>query len=332
MTFEEALPYIFLLLMAVSVLMYAVLDGFDLGVGILLPKENQQYRNKMVASIGPFWDANETWLVLAVGILLIAFPLAHSMVLKALYLPTLFLLVGLIMRGVAFDFRAKAVTKYKELWDRLFKAGSVLAAFSQGFMLGMYVMGFEYNLASIAFALLSGLCVTSAYAYIGGAWLVMKCEGELQVFAAKKARVSGVITAIGVVAICITNPIINPEVAERWFTLPEALLLIPIPLMSFVLMLVADLYLKNVPVDKDKASWLPFVSIAVLFLLCLVGLAYSFYPYVVPNKLLVTDAVSSTASLKFIFYGVAIVLPVILAYTALAYWLFRGKTKDLEYT
>lgn len=332
MTFENALPYIFLMLMAVSVLMYAVLDGFDLGVGILLPKENQQYRNKMIASIGPFWDANETWLVLAVGILLIAFPLAHSMVLKALYLPTLFLLVGLIMRGVAFDFRAKAVTKYKELWDRLFKAGSILAAFSQGFMLGMYVMGFEYSFPSIAFALLSGLCVTSAYAYIGGAWLVMKCEGELQVFAAKKARVSGVITAIGVVAICITNPIINPEVAERWFTLPEALLLIPIPLMSFVLMLVADLYLKNVPVDKDKASWLPFVSIAVLFLLCLIGLAYSFYPYVIPNKLLVTDAVSSTASLKFIFYGVAIVLPVILAYTALAYWLFRGKTKDLEYT
>jgi len=332
MTFEESLPYVFLLLMAVSVLMYAVLDGFDLGVGILLPKEKQQYRNKMIASIGPFWDANETWLVLAVGILLIAFPLAHSMVLKALYLPTLFLLVGLIMRGVAFDFRAKAVTKYKELWDKLFKAGSVLAAFSQGFMLGMYVMGFEYNLASVGFALLSGLCVTSAYAYIGGAWLVMKCEGELQVFAAKRARVSGYITAIGVVAICIANPIINPQVAERWFTLPEALLLIPVPLMSFVLMLVADLYLKNVPVDKDKASWLPFVSIAVLFLLCLIGLAYSFYPYVVPNKLLVTDAVSSTASLKFIFYGVAIVLPVILAYTALAYWLFRGKTKDLEYT
>ena len=332
MSFEQALPYIFLLLMAVSVLMYAILDGFDLGVGILLPQHNLEYRNKMIASIGPFWDANETWLVLAVGILLIAFPLAHSMVLKALYIPTLFLLVGLILRGVAFDFRAKAITRYQSLWDKLFQLGSVMATFAQGFMLGMYVMGFEYSVTSVAFAILSGLCVTAAYAYIGGAWLVMKCEGELQIFAARKARVAGWITALGVVSICITNPIINPQVAERWFTLPEALLLFPIPLMSFILMLVTDLYLKNVPVDKDKASWLPFVSVASLFVLCLIGLAYSYYPWVIPNKLLVTDAASATASLKFIFYGVAIVLPVILAYTVLAYWLFRGKTKDLEYT
>ncbi|MCW8998749.1 MAG: cytochrome d ubiquinol oxidase subunit II, partial [Kangiellaceae bacterium] len=277
------------------------------------------------------WDANETWLVLAIGILLIAFPFAHSMVLKALYIPTLFLLIGLILRGVAFDFRAKAITRYRELWDRLFQLGSVIASASQGFMLGMYVMGFEYNVSSVLFALLSALCVTSAYAYIGGAWLVMKTEGELQVFAARKARISGWITATGFIAVCIANPLVNEQVAQRWFSLPEAILLMPIPLMCFVLLLVSDLYLKNVPVDKDKASWLPFVSVAMLFTLCLIGLAYSYYPYVIPNKLLAIDAVSSTASLKFIFYGVAIVLPVILAYTALSYWLFRGKTEKLNY-
>lgn len=331
MTFEQALPYIFLLLMALSVLMYAVLDGFDLGVGILLPDNNPQYRQQMIASIGPFWDANETWLVLAVGILLIAFPLAHSMVLKALYLPTVFLLLGLILRGVAFDFRAKAVTRYRVLWDKLFQAGSILAAFSQGFMLGIYVLGFEYSLSSIFFAVLSGFCVTCAYAYIGGAWLVLKTEGELQVFAARKARVAGWITALGIIAVCITNPIINPSVAERWFTLPEAILLLPIPVMCFILMLVSDLYLKHVPVDKDKACWLPFAAITIVFVLCLIGLAYSFYPYVIPNKLLAIDAASSTASLAFIFYGVAIVLPIILAYTALAYWIFRGKSTALSY-
>ena len=331
MNFEQALPYIFLLLMALSVLIYAILDGFDLGVGILLPKRNLDYRNQMIASIGPFWDANETWLVLAVGILLIAFPFAHSMVLKALYIPTLFLLIGLILRGVAFDFRAKAITRYRELWDKLFQIGSIIASASQGFMLGMYVMGFEYTISSVMFALLSAACVTSAYAFVGGAWLVMKTEGELQVFAAQKARVSGWITAAGIIAVCIANPIINEQVAHRWFSLPEAILLMPIPLMCFVLLLVSDLYLKNVPVDTDKASWLPFASAAMLFTLCLIGLAYSYYPYVIPNKLLAIDAVSSTASLKFIFYGVAIVLPVILAYTALSYWFFRGKTEKLNY-
>ena len=331
MTFEQALPYIFLLLMAVSVLMYAVLDGFDLGVGVLLPNNNKQYRNQMIASIGPFWDANETWLVLAVGILLIAFPQAHSMVLRELYLPTLFLLIGLILRGVAFDFRAKAVTGYQNLWDKLFKLGSILASGAQGFMLGMYVMGFEYNWQSITFAGLSAVCVTSAYAYIGGAWLVLKTEGELQIFAARKARVAGWLTALGIIAICIANPMINPQVAERWFNLPEAILLMPIPLMSFMLLLVSDIYLKSVPVSQDRACWLPFMSVACLFLLCLIGLAYSFYPYVIPNKLLAVDAASSTASLKFIFYGVAIVLPIILIYTLFSYRVFKGKTTALEY-
>ena len=331
MNFETALPYIFLLLMAVAALMYAVLDGFDLGVGIVLPNNNKKYRNQMIASIGPFWDANETWLVLAVGILLIAFPQAHSIVLRELYIPTLFLLVGLILRGVAFDFRAKAVTKYSALWDRAFKSGSIIASAAQGFMLGIYVMGFDYQLGSILFACLSAICVTAAYAYIGCAWLVLKTEGDLQVYAAKKGRISGGITAIGILTICIVNPMINSIVAERWFSLPEAILLLPIPLVSFFLLLVTDRYLKQAPIVNQQNCWVPFACTALLFILCFIGLAYSFYPYVIPNQLLAIDAAASTASLKFVFYGVAIVLPVIFAYTFFSYRLFKGKTTALEY-
>lgn len=331
MTFEQMLPFIFLFLMALAVLIYAILDGFDLGVGILLPNNNKHFRNQMIASIGPFWDANETWLVLAIGILLIAFPQAHNMFLRELYIPALFLLIGLIIRGIAFDFRAKAVTGFQLLWDRLFKAGSILASTAQGYMMGSYVMGFEGGIDAILFSCLSAICVTSAYAYIGGAWLVLKTEGELQIFAAKKARIAGWITAIGILTICITNPLINPQVAERWFSLPEAILLFPIPLMCLILMIVTDVYLKNVPVTNDKACWIPFASIASLFLLCLIGLAYSYYPYVIPNKLLAVESASAPESLAFMFYGVAIVLPIILGYTFFSYRVFKGKTTELEY-
>ncbi|WP_444997229.1 cytochrome d ubiquinol oxidase subunit II [Aliikangiella sp. IMCC44359] len=331
MSFEQLLPYLFLMLMAVSVFIYATLDGFDLGVGVLLPQDNLAYRNQMIASIGPFWDANETWLVLAVGILLIAFPKAHNIVLRELYIPTLFLLIGLILRGVAFDFRAKAITEYQTVWDHLFKAGSIMASASQGFMLGMYVMGFEYDWATLSFACLSAVCVTFAYAYIGGAWLVLKTEGELQRYAAKKTRQAGWVTAIGIFAICITNPLINPEVAVRWFSMPEAILLMTIPLASLALMFITDYYLKQVPLNDDKACWLPFASVACLFLLCLIGLAYSFYPYIIPYKLLAVEAASSPKSLAFIFYGVVIVLPIILAYTLFSYRVFKGKTTELKY-
>lgn len=331
MPMEQALPHIFLILMALSVLMYAILDGFDLGVGILLYQQKLEHRNQMIASIGPFWDANETWLVLAIGILLIAFPGAYNIVLRELYLPTLLLLLGLILRGVAFDFRAKAVTRFQKHWDILFNIGSIMASLAQGYMLGMYVMGFEQNLFSYSFACLSGLCVTAAYAYIGGTWLVLKTEGELQKIAASKARYAGWITALGILCICIANPMINPEVAERWFSLPEAILLMPIPITCFFLLFIGDYYLKHIPANDDKGCWIPFASVATLFFLCLVGLVFSFFPYVIPNKVKALEVVSATASLEFIFYGVIIVLPVILLYTLFSYQVFKGKTTALEY-
>ncbi|WP_108124159.1 cytochrome d ubiquinol oxidase subunit II [Saccharospirillum mangrovi] len=325
------LPYIFLFLMGLAVLVYAVLDGYDLGVGILLPLNNEAQRDGMIASIGPFWDANETWLVLAVGILLIAFPEAHSLVLRELYLPAAILMLGLILRGVSFDFRAKAVTGHRHFWDIAFKVGSIISATTQGYMLGRYVLGFENSTVAHAFAGLSAVCVAAGYAYIGGAWLVMKTEGDLQARAARWSRRSGWLAALGLAAISILNPLVSPAVAERWFTLPAVILLVPIPLMCLVMIVVTDQYLRQVPTRGDVGCWLPFAATAFLFVLSFFGLAYSFFPDVVPGRISAVEAASAEASLRFIGVGVAIVLPLILAYTIYAYRVFWGKSTELRY-
>ncbi|AWL12227.1 Cytochrome bd ubiquinol oxidase subunit [Saliniradius amylolyticus] len=328
---QDYLPEIFLGLLGLATLIYAILDGYDLGVGILLPMSEEPWRDTMVASIGPFWDANETWLVLAVGIMLIAFPQAHSLVLTELYLPTALLLVGLILRGVAFDFRAKAVTALRRRWDWAFKAGSLLASLSQGYMLGRYVLGFEPGLAAHSFALLSAVCVSAAYAYIGGAWLVMKTEGELQKRAAFWTRRAGWLAILGLVAISVVNPLVSPMVAERWLTLPAMILLVPIPLMCLALVFLVDRYLRQVPTQDDVGYWFPFAGVAGLFVLSFFGLAYSFFPYVVPGQLTAAEAASADSALAFIGVGVAIVLPCILAYTVFVYRIFNGKASELRY-
>ncbi|WP_394168339.1 cytochrome d ubiquinol oxidase subunit II [Saccharospirillum alexandrii] len=331
MNISNWLPEIFLVLMGLAVLIYAVLDGYDLGVGLLLPMDSELHRSQMIASIGPFWDANETWLVLAVGILLIAFPQAHSLVLRELYLPAAFLLIGLILRGVSFDFRAKAVTGHRRLWDYAFKVGSLIASLTLGYMLGRYVLAFQTGWVAQGFAVLSGICVTAAFAYIGGAWLVMKTEGDLQRRAADWSRRAGWFAALGIAAISIMNPLVSADVAERWLSMPAVFLLIPIPLICITLVVLVDQYLKQVPTRDDVGCWFPFVAVALLFVLSFLGLAYSFFPYVVPGQLTAVEAASATASLQFIGVGVAIVLPLILAYTVFAYRVFWGKSTELKY-
>ena len=327
----ETLAFIFLGLLGLSVMIYAILDGYDLGVGLLFPMQNENQRDQMIASIGPFWDANETWLVLAVGILLIAFPGAHSLVLEELYLSSALMLVGLILRGVAFDFRAKAMARQKRWWDWSFKLGSLLVALTQGYMIGRYVTGFEHSVSATGFALLSAVCVAAAYAYIGGAWLVMKTSGELQRRAARWTRYAGGLTALGIIAVSVTNLLISEQVAERWMTLPNAILLLPLPLISTFLMFAVDYYLQRVPLADDMGSGFPFLGIIVLFILSFTGLAYSYFPYVVPYQLLATDVASAESSLRFILVGVVVVLPMILAYTAISYRVFWGKSSELRY-
>lgn len=322
---------IFAGLMALAIFVYAVLDGYDLGVGMLMPGNNQGHRDTMIASIGPFWDANETWLVLAIGLLLIAFPEAYNLVLKELYLPAAIMLVGLIMRGVAFDFRAKVSLDHKDTWDRVFRSGSLITALSQGYMLGQYVVGFENSWASLGFSVLSAIGVSAAYCYIGATWLVMKTEGGLQKEAAYWARRAGHIAFVGVIAVCIVNPLINSEVFEKWFKFPEAALLFHIPLLSVALFIINDRLLKRIPLENDFGCWIPFVAVIGIYFVCFQGLAYSFYPYVVPGKLTMSEAASAPESLRFILVGALVVVPIILCYTALSYKVFWGKATALKY-
>lgn len=325
------LPVIFIGLMGLAFFIYAILDGYDLGVGILLPKDSEAQRDTMIASIGPFWDANETWLVLGIGILLIAFPLAHSMILFHLYLPVTVMLAGLILRGVAFDFRAKAPADHKDLWDKVFKTGSLLATLAQGYMLGIYVMGFEQSLAAQAFALLSAICVTAGYTFIGAAWLVMKTEGDLQKRAAWWARRCAWLMTLGIVAVSIVNPLVSDTIFNKWFGSPLFLILLIIPVFCFVLLFIVDRYLRLFPYEKDFGCWIPFASACMIFLLSFIGLAYSFFPYVVPAKLDIWQAASAPESLMFILYGAVVVLPTIILYTIFSYRIFWGKATQLKY-
>jgi len=325
------LPVVFIALMGLAFFLYAILDGYDLGVGILLPNDSEAQRDTMIASIGPFWDANETWLVLGAGILLIAFPGAHSLVLYNLYLPVTLMIGGLILRGVAFDFRAKALEDYKTPWDYTFKAGSLLATMAQGYMLGSYVMGFEHSVNAVLFSSLSAICVTAGYSFIGAAWLVRKTEGELQARAARWTRRCGWLTAIGISAVSIVNPMINPMIYEKWFGSPTVLVLLVIPAFCFTLFFIVDRYLANFPYQNDFGSWIPLASVIMIFLLCFIGLAYSFFPFVVPNTLDIWQSASAPESLRFILYGVAIVLPTIIGYTIYSYSVFSGKATQLKY-
>ena len=339
----EWLPTIFIGLMALAILVYAIADGYDLGVGILLPyslkneeastsNTNERQRDRMIASIGPFWDANETWLVLGVGLLLIAFPSAHNIILRELYLPATIMLCGLILRGVAFDFRAKVGTAYlKHWWDGIFKLGSVITALSQGYMLGLYIVGFEYTWATISFAIISALCVTAAYTYIGGSWLIMKTEGELQQRAIGWTRRAGWLTGAGVGLVCLVNLWLSPDIVSRWLHSIYGVLLLPIPLVCMGLFWINDHMLKNVASFNEKACWVPFCSTVMIFILCFSGLAFSFYPYIIHYKLTIEAAASAPESLQFLLWGALFVIPAIITYTVFSYRVFWGKAENLDY-
>lgn len=327
------LPVIFAGLMALAILIYALLDGYDLGVGILLPmkEEDEPTRDIMIASIGPFWDANETWLVLAVGLLLIAFPSAYNQLFYHLYIPTIILLIGLVLRGVAFDFRAKAAVSLKYYWDCCFKAGSLLTTLAQGYMLGMYVVGFNQDASSVCFCILSALGVTAAYGYIGATWLILKTESSLQRTSVSWALWFGRCTLVGIVSVCIVNLWVNPEVYNRWFTFPLVMFVLLVPLLCLCAFATNEWLLKRMPLANDRYCWLPFAITAFIFLCSFTGLAFSFFPEIFPGKLTIWEAASAEESLRFIFVGAAIVVPIILAYTVFAYKVFNGKATALKY-
>lgn len=332
---EVWLPVVFALVMALAMLAYVILDGYDLGVGILMRKPNNAQQDAMVASIGPFWDANETWLVLGVGVLLVAFPLAHGMILGALYLPVALMLVALMLRGVAFDFRVKARDEHKRLWNMAFHVGSVLAGWSQGFMLGAMITGFVLDTASVLFSSLIGLCLLAAYALLGAGWLIIKTEGELQLLAVGWARRSLWLTALGVLAISVATPWVSQSIFLKWFSFPNVILLLPIPVATLVLFYTIWRSLGRLPVRLAQGNQygigVPFGATVGIFLLAFYGLGYSIFPWLIIDKVTIWQAASSPAALMVIFYGVAVVLPVIIAYTVYAYRIFWGKSTELKY-
>ena len=330
MSFDAMLPVIFMGLMGFSMLVYVISDGYDLGVGMLMHRATDAEKDVMVASIGPFWDANETWLVLGVGILLVAFPRAHGLVLGELYLPVALMLVGLTLRGVAFDFRVKAKDTHKKTWDRLFFAGSALASVAQGWMLGRYVSGFGTGWNYPLFAAAIAVALPMAYVLMGASWLIMKTEGELQERAVQWARIAWTPMVGGLVLISMATPWVSAIVRQRWFSMPEIIALAAIPLMcgASLLALRALLGTRHV---RGAVSWLPFVLLIAVFVLGFLGLAYSIYPYVVLDQLTIWQAASSPEALKVLLIGTCISVPAIAGYTVFSYRVFRGKTGELKY-
>ena len=329
------LPLVFMALMGVAMLAYVVLDGYDLGVGILLRRAEESEKDLMIASIGPFWDANETWLVLGIGILLVAFPLAHGVILTSLYLPVAVMLLGLILRGVAFDFRAKARAHHTPLWDRTVYAGSLIASLAQGTMLGFTVVGFEYTVATAGFALLIGLGLAAGYALLGATWLIIKAEGALQLKAVRWARASLWLTALGIAGVSIATPMVSARIYDKWFSLSVLPLLLPIPLATALLFFIVERSLRRLPKriaeGNEYGAWIPFAATIGIFCLAFYGLAYSLFPYLVMDRITIWQAAAAPESLMFILVGTAIVLPAILGYTAYAYRVFWGKTRALTY-
>jgi len=241
------------------------------------------------------------------------------------------MLLGLTLRGVAFEFRVKAQEDYRHWWDRAFVAGSTLASLTQGYMLGLYIMGFAEGMVAQVFALLSGVGLAAAYMFIGATWLIAKTDGDLQVRAVRWARGTMLLTLVGMIAVSIATPLVSPRIFDRWFSFPDIIGLMPIPLMTGALFMALWVFLKRMPRTDHSLDLVPFLGATSLFVLGFFGLAYSFYPYVVPERLTIQQAASSPESLFIILVGAVFVLPFIIAYTAFSYFVFRGKATELRY-
>ena len=329
---STALPLFFMAVMGLSMLIYVILDGYDLGVGMLLPRaQSDAEKDLMVASIGPFWDANETWLVLGVGVLLVAFPVAHGMVLTALYLPVAVMLLGLTLRGVSFDFRMKAGDAKKPFWNSMFVSGSFIASMAQGWMLGAYITSFRDDWWTYAFNALIALAVPATYVVLGAGWLIMKTEGELQTRALAWARAAMIPFALGIAAISIATPLVSETIFNRWFRLPEFFALLPIPMMTACGFAALWHVTGRKAIMDAGYGWIVFAATVLIIVLATMGLGFSIYPYVVIDRLNVWESASATSSLVILLVGVVITLPAIIGYTVFVYKIFWGKAQDLSY-
>jgi cytochrome d ubiquinol oxidase subunit II len=294
---------------------------------MLMPAADAREQELMVASIGPFWDANETWLVLGVGILLVAFPAAHGIVLGALYLPVAWMLIGLMLRGVAFEFRIKAEGWHRELWNTLFWFGSFLASFAQGFMLGRYITGFHPGFGYTLFALLVGASLCGGYVLLGATWLILKTQGVLQGKALGWARWGLAWVALAVALVSLATPVVSQSVQAKWFDFPRTLALMLLPLATLAAGWWVWASTGRLKRGEPEPDWVPFTAAVAIFALAFAGLAYSLFPFVVIDRMTIWEAASHPSALRFMLAGVVFVLPFLIAYTAFAYRVFRGKAR-----
>jgi cytochrome d ubiquinol oxidase subunit II len=327
------LPLLWAIIIGFGLMMYVIMDGFDLGIGILFPFVHDRIdRDTMVNSVAPVWDGNETWLVLGGAALLAAFPLAYAAILSALYLPLILMLVGLIWRGVAFEFRFKADEAHKPFWDKAFSWGSYIATFSQGVALGAFINGFDVKDGAYAgglfdwltpFSLFTGAALLISYALLGSTWLIMKTEGELQQRMRQVARPIAIAVLLTIGIISLWTPLSHAGIASRWFSFPNLLVFAPVPILVVV---ATGLLLKTL----GQSSAAPFLLSLLLLFLGYTGLLISLWPNIVPPNISIWQAAGPPQSLGFALVGALFIIPFILAYTSWAYYVFRGKVKSGE--
>lgn len=323
------LPLVWGMIIATAILLYVLLDGFDLGIGILFPlAPSDKCRDKMMNSIAPFWDGNETWLVLGGGGLFAAFPLAYSILMPAFYIPIIIMLLGLIMRGVAFEFRFKANSSRK-LWDLAFHFGSLGAAFCQGMIIGSFVQGVEVNGRNFSggpfdwatgFSVMTGIALVFGYALLGSTWLIMKTDDITRDWSRKIAAYVLFFVGIFMVLVSFAMPFVDPRIQKFWFSLPNFYYLMPIPITTSILFI-----LLWVDLRKKKRDYRPFLTSLGIFLMGYTGLGLSIFPWIIPFEYTIWDAATAGPGLSFMIVGVIPALPLILAYTAYCYYTFRGK-------
>lgn len=332
------LPLLWTLLIGFGLMMYVAMDGFDLGTGILfLFVRDRDDRDTMVSSVSPVWDGNETWLVFVGASLLAAFPLAYSIILSALYIPLILMLIGLILRGVAFEFRFKADDAHRRFWDVSFAGGSCLAALMQGVALGTFVNGFDVSDGAYAggaldwltpFSLFTGVGVMCGYALLGCTWLIMKTEGDLheRMVALARPLTLAVLAAIAIVS--VWTPLTHADIEGRWFTLPNLYFFAPVPVL--VALAVVAMLKALAGGLKRHLHAVPFVLALVLLFLGCSGLIISLWPNIVPPSISIWEGAGPPQSLGFTLVGALFIVPVILMYTAWAYYVFRGKVRPGE--
>jgi cytochrome d ubiquinol oxidase subunit II len=323
------------LVLGVGVFLYVLLDGFDLGVGILYGfAPDRDSRNLVMNSIAPVWDGNETWLVLGGLVLMGAFPLAFAIIIPAVYFPIFIMLLALIFRGVAFEFRYRDA-EHRTFWDRAFNYGSIIGAFAQGIVLGAFIQGFQTDGRHFGggsfdcftpFSLLTGLALVFGYSLLGAGWLILKTEGALQNWARGLGRWSLFGVLIGIAAVSLWTPFMKAEIAERWFSWPHIVILAPVPIVTALIAYWEWRSLNN----RSEAA--PFIGAVCLFLMSYLGIAISLWPMIVPYKFTLWEAASSESTQTFFLVGTLFLLPIILMYTGWSYWVFRGKVRaDIGY-